>query len=108
MYMMIGIDVAHFAAFGDDLEFVQALVAEQSVFCLPGRCFDYPNYMRIVLTVPEEMIVEACARIAEFCAQNYYRPAAVAEELADVEVGLSANGGGGPLNELKALNAVDC
>lgn len=108
MYMMIGIDVAHFGAYDDDLEFVQALVHEQSVFCLPGRCFDYPNYMRIVLTVPEEMIVEACARIAEFCAQHYYRPAAALTECAGQEADVPSNGGGSPLNELTALNAVDC
>jgi tyrosine aminotransferase len=63
MYMMIGIDIDNFPEFSTELHFVQSLVKEQSVFCLPGSCFDYPNYMRIVLTVPEEMIVEACDRI---------------------------------------------
>lgn len=47
------------------------LVSEQSVFCLPGRVFDYPNYMRIVVTVPEDLLIEACNRIAEFCSQHY-------------------------------------
>lgn len=31
------------------------------------QCFDYPGYMRLVLTVPEEQLVEACSRIAAFC-----------------------------------------
>ena len=60
MYMMIGIDVGNFPEFENDLDFVQALVKKQSVFCLPGQCFEYPNYIRIVLTVPEDFIVEAC------------------------------------------------
>uniref|UniRef100_A0A182P8J3 Tyrosine aminotransferase n=1 Tax=Anopheles epiroticus TaxID=199890 RepID=A0A182P8J3_9DIPT len=71
MYMMVGIDVEHFPEFETDLRFVEALVAEQSVFCLPGLCFEYPNYFRLVLTVPEEMIVEAVKRLEEFCEQHY-------------------------------------
>ncbi|XP_050081485.1 tyrosine aminotransferase [Anopheles aquasalis] len=71
MYMMVGIDIEHFPAFDTDLSFVEALVHEQSVFCLPGQCFEYPNYIRLVLTVPEEMIVEAVKRLAEFCDQHY-------------------------------------
>lgn len=42
-----------------------------AVFCLPGRCFNIENYMRIVLTVPQEMIVEACQRIKEFCEKHF-------------------------------------
>lgn len=71
MYMMIAIDIENFPEFEDDLQFVQALVKEQSVFCLPGKCFDYPNYFRIVLTVPEEMVWEACTRIADFCYKHF-------------------------------------
>lgn len=71
MYMMIGIDMHYFPEYDNELEFLEALVREQSVFCLPGKCFDYPHYMRIVLTVPEEMIWEACTRIAEFCGKHH-------------------------------------
>ncbi|XP_053698459.1 tyrosine aminotransferase [Sabethes cyaneus] len=71
MYMMIGIEIDRFPEFETDLEFVQALVAEQSVFCLPGQCFEYPNFIRIVLTVPENMIAEACKRLDEFCEKHY-------------------------------------
>lgn len=71
MYMMIGIDIDNFPEYDNELELVQDLVKEQSVFCLPGQCFDYPNYIRIVLTVPEDMIWEACTRIAEFCDKHY-------------------------------------
>ncbi|XP_034651684.1 tyrosine aminotransferase [Drosophila subobscura] len=71
MYMMIGVSIERFPAFKDDTHFVQELVNEQSVFCLPGSCFEYPGYVRIVLTVPLAMIEEACARIAEFCDRHY-------------------------------------
>lgn len=71
MYMMIGIEMDHFPEYDSEMEFLEALIGEQSVFCLPGRCFDYPHYMRIVLTVPEEMIWEACTRIAEFCDKHH-------------------------------------
>lgn len=41
--------------------------------CSVLQAFEYPNYFRIVVTVPEEMMVEACSRIREFC-QRHYRP----------------------------------
>ncbi|XP_052856368.1 tyrosine aminotransferase [Drosophila gunungcola] len=71
MYMMIGVSIERFPAFKDDTHFVQELVNEQSVFCLPGSCFEYPGYVRIVLTVPGAMIEEACARMAEFCERHF-------------------------------------
>lgn len=71
MYMMIGVCTERFPDFKDDNHFVQELVNEQSVFCLPGSCFEYPGYFRIVLTVPAAMIEEACVRIAEFCEAHY-------------------------------------
>lgn len=35
------------------------------------QCFGVQNYMRIVLTVPEDMMKEACMRISEFCRKHY-------------------------------------
>ncbi|XP_015908737.1 tyrosine aminotransferase [Parasteatoda tepidariorum] len=70
MYMMVGIDVKSFNCFKNDMEFVERLMCEQSVMCLPGTCFEYPNYVRLVLTVPEDDIRDACRRITEFC-QKY-------------------------------------
>ena len=70
MYMMVGIDINSFPKFENDLQVVEALVRDQSVFCLPGKCFNIPNFFRIVLTVPKEMLVEACSRIEEFCTEN--------------------------------------
>ncbi|XP_029909761.1 tyrosine aminotransferase [Myripristis murdjan] len=73
MYIMVGIDIDHFPDFSGDVDFTERLVTEQSVFCLPASAFEYANFFRIVVTVPEEMMVEACARIREFC-QRHYRP----------------------------------
>merc|ERR1712045_177964 len=72
MYMMVRIDISGFYhTFDNDLEIVEALVTEQSVFCLPGKCFNVPNFFRIVLTVPKEMLIEACNRMMEFCKKYY-------------------------------------
>ena len=35
------------------------------------QCFDYPNYFRVVLTVPKEKLLEACDRIEKFCRAHY-------------------------------------
>jgi tyrosine aminotransferase len=71
MYMMVGIEIESFPEFRNDVDFTQRLVSDQSVFCLPAQCFQYPNYFRVVLTVPEEKIRESCLRIHEFCATHY-------------------------------------
>ncbi|KAG5273903.1 hypothetical protein AALO_G00156920 [Alosa alosa] len=71
MYLMVGIDMKHFPEFQNDVEFTERLVTEQSVFCLPATPFEYPNFFRIVVTVPEDMMVEACDRIREFCTRHY-------------------------------------
>lgn len=73
MYMMVGLKLEHFPEISDDITFIERLVNEQSVFCLPGSCFEYPSFMRIVLTVPRELINEACDRIADFC-ESHYKP----------------------------------
>jgi len=72
MYMMVGIDQSGFSKqFNNDLDIVEAMVTQQSVFCLPGKCFNIPNFFRIVLTVPAELMIEACDRISEFCHLHY-------------------------------------
>lgn len=71
MYMMIKIEMERFPKFRNGLEFVKQMVQEESVFCLPGECFDYPGYMRIVLTTPEEQLLEACTRMSKFCERHF-------------------------------------
>ena len=72
MYMMIGIDFKSFPQFSTCLEFTQAIIREQSILTFPGYpCFDFPGFMRIVLTVPDDMIINACGRIKEFCIKYF-------------------------------------
>jgi tyrosine aminotransferase len=67
MFMMVRVEMTRFPQFKSDLEFIEDLLSEQSVFCLPGECFNYPNSMRLVLTLPMDQFQEACQRIVEFC-----------------------------------------
>lgn len=102
MYMMVGIDIHHFPDFVSDFDFTERMVTEQSVFALPCQCFDFPNFFRIVLTVPEEKIVVACERIAEFCRAHY---SSRVEEPTIVNVDISnlhVDGG----NVIQVRNAV--
>ncbi|KAI7874697.1 tyrosine aminotransferase [Lichtheimia hyalospora FSU 10163] len=70
MYMMVGIDMDKFKDISSDVEFSQKLVAEENVLCLPGQCFDYPNFIRIVITPPAGSLKEAYERMADFCARH--------------------------------------
>jgi hypothetical protein len=74
MYMMVRVDMSRFPQFKSDLEFIEGLVSEQSVFCLPGKCFNYPNSIRLVLTVPMDLLQEACDRMLEFCNEHLICP----------------------------------
>lgn len=37
MYMMVGLDLQRFPQFPTEIQFVEQLVTEESVFCLPGK-----------------------------------------------------------------------
>lgn len=52
------------------------------------QCFDYPSYMRLVITVPMDMLEEACQRIQEFCGRHRYKTAEDMQRnsLADVDI----------------------
>lgn len=67
MYMMVGIDLSVLTNVRDDIHFTEGLMAKKSVFCLPGACFGYPNFFRIVLTVPEDLLEQATQRIRNYC-----------------------------------------
>lgn len=71
MYMMVGLDLKYFPGIKTDLDFVQMLIKENSVFCLPASIFECPNYIRIVITMQKEKIVEACDRIEDFVMRHY-------------------------------------
>ncbi|KAI6177244.1 Tyrosine aminotransferase [Aphelenchoides bicaudatus] len=67
MYAMVGFD---YEMYGDETSFMQALITEESVYCLPGSAFNLPNWFRLVLTYPEEVTREACERIVEYCTRH--------------------------------------
>ena len=71
MYMMIGIDINKFQGFSDDIEFSQLLLTEECVSILPGKCFNYENYFRIVLCVERKDFEESMQRIISFCQRHY-------------------------------------
>lgn len=71
IYMMIGIDLGKFPKYSTCLEFAEDLIRDQSVLVFPGYPFNFPGYFRIVLTVPEEMLITACNRIKELCGKEY-------------------------------------
>lgn len=76
MYMMIKLDTRCFPAFaGNDLDFVQALITEESLYCLPGSAFYYPGAIRFVMTHSIESMMEACERLRAFCLRHYKSPA---------------------------------
>ncbi|KAI8870230.1 tyrosine aminotransferase [Ramicandelaber brevisporus] len=67
MYMMVEILPADFDGIEDDIDFAGKLAVEQGVVVLPGQCFDCPNFFRICLAPPADVLAEAYVRIAEFC-----------------------------------------
>ena len=48
------------------------------------QCFDFPRYVRLVLTVPEEQLREACARIRAFCLRHYNKGQCLPDRTAAV------------------------
>ena len=70
IYMMVKIDFSRLENFTDDLTFCQALVSQKSVFVLPGSCFGASDFFRLVITIPQDKITEACQRIVDFCNKN--------------------------------------
>lgn len=69
MYVMVEVDV-NLLGFKDDMEFTEKLVEEESVFVLPGQCFQAPNFVRIVFAAPREVLSDAFFRIRSFCSRH--------------------------------------
>lgn len=69
MYTMVEID-SELLGFSDDMEFTKALLREESVFVLPGQCFNAPNFVRIVFCAPQYVLSEAFHRIRRFCSRH--------------------------------------
>ncbi|KAJ1967578.1 hypothetical protein IWQ62_001770 [Dispira parvispora] len=71
MYMMVGLQMDEFRDIDNDVDFASRLNLEESVEVLPGQCFNYPNYFRIVLTPPVDKLEEACHRLERFCHHHH-------------------------------------
>lgn len=56
------------------------------MFCLPGSAFSAPNWFRVVLTYPEEVTLEACHRITEFCGDMLAASPLISDVLIDGDV----------------------
>jgi tyrosine aminotransferase len=64
MYMMVKFDPE---MYGNESDFVESLIREESLYTFSGSLFNAPNWLRLLLTFPEETTKEACDRIEVFC-----------------------------------------
>lgn len=71
MYFMVKFDALKFPQIKSDLDFTSKLMNEESVLVLPGECFDFPNFFRLCLTVPTNVMEEALDRMDEFCKRHF-------------------------------------
>jgi tyrosine aminotransferase len=60
-----------FKGFEKDTDFVQALLQEEYIFVLPGKCFGIDNFFRVVTCPAREALVEAFDRLQQFCQRHY-------------------------------------
>eukprot|EP01111_Echinosteliopsis_oligospora_P010655 TRINITY_DN3374_c0_g1_i2.p1 TRINITY_DN3374_c0_g1~~TRINITY_DN3374_c0_g1_i2.p1 ORF type:complete len:408 (-),score=101.04 TRINITY_DN3374_c0_g1_i2:145-1368(-) len=67
MYQMVELEVSKLNGIADDLDFQRKLLAEQSVFILPGCIFGLKNFFRIVITATIPKLTEAYQRMSDFC-----------------------------------------
>jgi len=69
MYAMVRVDCG-LLGFDSDVDLSRQLLEEESVFVLPGQCFESPGYVRVVLSPPLDKLTEAARRLREFCARH--------------------------------------
>lgn len=70
MYTMVRIEIDHLEGIIDDADFARKLLAEENLFLLPGQCFTMPNYVRLVICPPAEVLKEALDRMKAFCSKH--------------------------------------
>ncbi|XP_030750363.1 tyrosine aminotransferase-like [Sitophilus oryzae] len=71
LYLVVKFDLEKFPDLQNGLEITKQLLNEESVFCLPGECFEMTGFIRIVITSPCDVLAEACDRIAKFAERHY-------------------------------------
>lgn len=67
MYAMLKVDIAALNDVKDDAELARKVLEEENLFMLPGSCFNMPNFVRLVICPPPEVIQEAFERLRLFC-----------------------------------------
>lgn len=70
MYMFLGINIKQFKNIESSIDFMRKLAEEESVFVTPSECFNYPGFLRIVISSSEEILSEAANRIAQFAQKH--------------------------------------
>lgn len=64
IYMMVYVDPK---IYGGEMNFISDLIKEENLFVTSCSSFGLKNWVRLVLFYPEDVMAEACARIAEHC-----------------------------------------
>jgi tyrosine aminotransferase len=71
MYGMVQVHLEKLSEdISSDIIFANMLLCEENVFVLPGQCFGMVGFIRIVICMPKEILVEAFQRIALFCERH--------------------------------------
>jgi len=71
MYIMVRIKPDAFRDINGSIQFAGALLEEESVVILPGECFAYPGFFRVVFCGSITSLEEAWDRIEAFCNRRY-------------------------------------
>ncbi|KAI1696956.1 aminotransferase class I and II domain-containing protein [Ditylenchus destructor] len=66
MYMLIGLENELTEKGYDDEKFVKELIKDQSLYLLPGKMFDAPNAVRMLMSRSKEQTEDAVNRLVEF------------------------------------------
>lgn len=67
MYTMIKVEIDRLEGITDDADFCRQLLEEENLFLLPGQCFNMPNFVRLVICPPADVISGAFERLRAFC-----------------------------------------
>lgn len=71
MYVMVELELSEFKNIKNDVDFVEKLMQQQSILCLPGQCFKCEgSFVRLVISSPANILQEGIARIKDFCIEN--------------------------------------
>lgn len=71
MYLMVRVRTDEYRDIDGAVEFAGALLQEESVAVLPGECFFYPGFIRVVFCASLDILEEAWDRIDAFCRRRH-------------------------------------